>query len=372
MIVISSYAIKTYNSTPGEAGFSASIFIIGGLVARLIFGKWIGLIGYKKTLCIGVVLSLIMSCIYTCVNSISLLLFLRFVHGAGFGITTTATATIVSFIIPKERCGEGIGYYGLSQILATAIGPFLGMFLIQNGSFNAVFSVCSAVSVLCLLFIPLISLPVIKLTNEQVKEFKQFKLNSFFESKVIPISAICMLVFFCYSTVITFLAVYSEKINLTNAAGFFFIVYAFVIMVTRPITGRLFDLKGENLIIYPAIALFTAGIILFSQANSGYILLLAAAFIGMGIGTIQPSTQAIAVKSVPRHRIGLANSTYFALTDIGMGMGPVIAGLLIPLTGYRKMYAVVSVTGALCILLYHLFHGKNVTARKFPYFQSID
>lgn len=122
-------------------------------------------------------------------------------------------------------------------------------------------------------------------------------------------------------------------------------------------------MKGENLIIYPAIAIFTAGIILFSQAYAGYILLLSAGLIGIRVGTIQPSTQAIAVKLVPRHRIGLANSTYFALSDIGMGMEPIMAGFLIPLTGYRGMYLSVSICGAFCILLYHLFHGKNVTAR---------
>lgn len=363
MIIISKYAIKTFNSSLGEAGFSASIFIIGGLVARLFCGKWIGLIGYKKTLYIGVVLSLVMSCLYFCVNNVSLLLIIRFMHGAGFGITTTATATIAAIIIPKERYGEGIGYYGLSQILATAIGPFVGMLLIQHGSFNAIFMVCSIVSGACLLITPLISLPKLELTNEQLKEIKQFRLDSFFEIKVIPISAICMIVFLCYSTVISFLAVYSEQINLVNAASFFFIVYAMVIVVARPITGRLFDVKGENLIIYPAIAIFTIGIILFSQAYTGYILLLAAGLIGIGVGTIQPSTQAIAVKLVPRHRIGLANSTYFALSDIGMGLGPIIAGFLIPFTGYRGMYVAVSICGAFCILLYHLFHGKNVTAR---------
>ncbi len=367
MIVISLYAIKTFNSSLSQAGFAASIFIIGGLVSRLFCGKWIGLIGYKRTFCIGLAVNVVMSCLYFCVNSVSHLLIVRFMHGAGFGITTTATATIVAFIVPKERCGEGISYFGLSQILATAIGPFIGMLLLRHGSFNTIFMVCTIISGACLLIMPLVSLPKLELTNEQLKEMKQLSLNSFFEFKVIPIAVICMLVFFCYSTVMTFLAVYSENINLSHAASFFFVVYAIVILISRPITGRLFDVKGENVIIYPAIVLFTIGIALFSQAHAGYILLIAAGLIGMGVGTIQPSSQAIAVKLVPRHRIGLANSTYFALADIGMGMGPIIAGFLISFTGYRGMYVGVSICAAFCFLLYHLFHGKNVAARiKYP------
>lgn len=205
MIVISTYAIKTFNSSLGEAGFSASIFIIGGLVARLFCGKLIGIIGHKKALYIGVVLSLIISCFYLCADSVSLFLIIRFMHVAGFGITTTATATIVAFIVPKERYGEGIGYYGLSQILATAIGPFIGMFFIQHGSFNAIFMACAIVSGACLLIIPLISLPRLVLTNVHLNEIKQFRLDSFFEIKVIPISVICMLVFFAIPLLCLFL-----------------------------------------------------------------------------------------------------------------------------------------------------------------------
>jgi MFS family permease len=361
MIVVSGYSIGKFHSSPGGAGFSASIFVIGGLMARLFFGKWIGRLGYKQTLYSGTILSLVMTFLYFGINSFFSLLAIRFLHGVGFGITTTATGTIVSLIVPKERSGEGIGYYGLSQILATAVGPFVGMFLSKYGSYGMIFIVCTIITGISFLISLLLSMPKIKLTEEQLNEIKGFKLANFFESKVIPISIIGMLVYFSYSGVVSFLAVYSHEIHLENAAGYFFIIYAAIIVVSRPFIGRLFDLKGENIIMYPSIILFTLGMILFSQSHYGYVLLLAGGLIGFGVGAIQSSTQAISVKITPRHRMGLANSTYFALLDIGMGIGPLLVGLLIPITGYRGMYLFVAIAGgALSLLLYYLLHGKNI------------
>jgi len=363
MIIISGYAIDKFNSSLSEAGLSASIFVIGSLAGRLFCGKWLELIGYKQTLYVGVILGFVMTFAYFCSNSISLLLIVRFMHGAGFGIITTTTASIVTLIVPQERSGEGIGYYGLSQILSTALGPFIGMFLGHHGSYDTIFIVCTVISAGCLLIAPFISLPISAFSNDQLNEMNTLKFGNFFEMKVFPISLIIMLTFIGYSSVISFIAVYSQKIDLVNAAGFFFVIYAAIILISRPFTGRLFDVKGENSIMYPGIILFTVGMVLFSQAYRGYMLLFAAVLIGIGVGTIQPSTQAIAVKLVPRHRIGLANSTYFALADIGMGIGPIISGYLIRFTDYRGMYMVISIIGAFCLPLYFLVHGKSNGAR---------
>jgi MFS family permease len=364
MIVISGYAMNKFDSSPSEAGLSASIFIIGALLARLYAGKWIARIGYKKMLCMGVLASLVITLCYFGINSVRLLLVVRLLHGAAFGVTTTATATIVSDIVPRERSGEGIGYYSLSQTFATAIGPFIGMFLSQHGSYSMIFAACAFVSAICLVLAPFISLRKMEFTEEQRKGMQGFKLSNFVEARVIPISIICVLIYLCYSSIVSFLSVYANEINLVDAASFFFIVYAVVVLISRPAVGRLFDLKGENSIMYPAIAIFAIGLFLFSHSYHGYVLLLAAALIGLGFGAIQSSTQAIAVKITPPHRLGLANSTYFMFSDIGMGIGPLMVGFMIPFIGYRGMYTVVAITALACLLLYYLLHGRAAKLRE--------
>ena len=136
-------------------------------------------------------------------------------------------------------------------------------------------------------------------------------------------------------------------------------VYAIAILVSRPFTGRLMDLKGANFVMYPAFILFTAGLLLLSTAHSGIIMLIAGAFIGLGFGNMQSSTQAIAIKLTPTHRMGLATSTFFIALDAGLGFGPYLLGFLIPATGYSTMYGIMGILVLATSVLYYFLHGKK-------------
>lgn len=365
MVIIPIYAIESFNSSPGAAGLAASIFIIGAILPRLLFGKWIERIGRKKTLYSGLILGLGMTLLYFAANSYLPLLIIRFFHGAAFGIATTATTTIAASIIPKERRGEGMAYFiSLGITLSTAIGPFLGLFIIQHGSYNTIYLVCSIFAVLSLVNMFILSIPEIQLTDEQLRETKEFKLNGFFETKAIPIAIVSGVIYFCYSSVLTFLSAYSKEINLMDIASFFFVIVSVAILISRPFVGRLFDSKGENFVMYPAILILMMGLIILSQTHHGYTLLLAGALIGLGTGTIFSSCQTIVVKVVSPHRIGLATSTLFLFVDGALGIGPIAFGLFVPLAGYRGVYLGAAILVLICLFLYHLLHGKNAKPSK--------
>jgi len=364
IVIMTAYAMDTFNSSPSEAGLAASIFVIGALFARLFCGRWIERVGRKKMLITGTILCLAMTLFYFGINNIWFLYIIRFLHGVAYGIAATAVGTIVTNIIPKSRRGEGIGYYMLSITLATAIGPFLGMFMMQHGSFRLIFVACTISAVLTFVNVLCLSVPEITLTNKQLEEMKGFKWSNFFESKAIPISIVCAIIYFSYSSLISFLTPYAKEIHLMDAASFFFIVYAVVILVSRPITGRLFDSKGENIIMYPAFITFMIGMIFLSQARHGVTLLVAGAFLGFGLGVVQSCGQAIAVKVTPQHRLGLANSTFFIFVDVGVGVGPFVLGLFIPFSGYRGVYMGMAIVTVACAFLYHLLHGRKASHKK--------
>jgi len=360
MTVVSKFATDRFGVSTALAGFATSIFIIGSVGGRLMCGKWVHRIGQTRMLYLGVVLSLALTLLYFAASSVGLLLLIRFVHGAAFGAGHVAAGTIVAGVVPRERYGEGIGYFTLSQIMATAIGPFIGLRLIQHGSFDSVIIACAIASALGLVILPLLSVKDLELTAEQVVETKGFTLRSYIEPKAAPVALVATVIYLCYASVISFLALYSEAIRLIGAAGFFFIVYAAVMFITRPLVGRRFDARGENSVLYPAIPIFALGLAIFSQANRGYLLLLAAAVMGLGFGAIQSAGQATAVKITPLHRRGLATSTFYTFADVGSGIGPLLCGLIIPFTGYRGMYVAVAIVAAGCLLLYYGLHGRHV------------
>lgn len=359
VVTMTLYAMNKFSSSPSQAGLASGIFLIGTLGARLICGSWIERLGRRRMLVTGAILSLAMTILYFAVDNIWQLLVLRFLHGAAYGIASIAIGTIVTSIIPKDRRGEGIGYYTLSITIASAIGPFLGLVLIEHGGFSSIFIVCIISAVLSLANAFFLSVPEVKLTNELLEEMKGFTWSNLFEFKVIPISIVAAIIYFCYSSVSSFLSPFAKEINLVDPASFFFIVYSVAILISRPFTSRLFDSKGENITMYPAFFVIMIGMAFLSQAHHGVTLLLAGVFLGFGMGVIQSCGLAIAVKLVPQQRLGLANSTYYLFIDAGFGIGPVILGVFIPFTGYRGLYIGMAVVALGCIFLYYLLHGRK-------------
>lgn len=363
MTSLAVYAMEQFQASESQAGFAAGIFIVGALFARLLTGKYIEVIGRRRLLIVGLALFFAATLLYYPIHELSLLLLVRFIHGTAFGAATTAMSTTVMSMIPNERRGEGTGYYSLSTTIATAIGPFLGLFITQHADIDLIFGFCTVFSFVSMIIILFVKIPEAGLTsNELAAMRKGFTVHDFFEKKVLPLSLMMIFMGIAYSGVISFINVYANEIQLTDAGGFFFVVYAIVLFVSRPFAGRMLDQKGDNIVIYPAILLFSISLLLLSQAAHGVILLLTAALMALGYGSLMSSAQAIAVKKTSRQRVGLAISTLFICMDAGMGIGPLLTGMLVPLVGYRGLYVVLSIIVLLCIVLYYFAHGRNAAS----------
>ncbi len=363
MTTLAVYTIDQFGASQSQAGIVSGIFVIGSLISRLLAGKYMELIGRKKLLYGSLVLFLIATLLYFPVENLMLLIVVRFIHGVAFGISTTVLATVVTDIIPSERRGEGIGYYSLSPTMATAIGPFLGLFITQHADFNMMFIVCTFFSVSSIVMVSFSHIPEARITREQIEAIKGFNFKDFFGKDAVPISIIMLLMGIAYSGILSFLNSYAIGISLISAASFFFIVYAVFILISRPFTGRLLDIKGDNIVMYPALLLFALSLVLLSITTSGFILLVSGALVGLGFGTIMSCAQAIAVKESPKHQIGLATSTFFLCMDLGMGTGPFLIGMIIPIVGFRGMYMTLAGGVSLSIFLYYFVHGKNAVSR---------
>ncbi|MEC0297704.1 MFS transporter [Peribacillus frigoritolerans] len=358
MVTLAIYAVNELDASTSEAGLISGIFIIGTLIGRLFIGRFIDSIGRKKTLFIGLIFFTLTTLLYFVDLGIGFLLVNRLIHGMAMGMASTATGTIVAQIIPPTRKGEGIGYYSMSATLATAIGPFIGLFMAQNTSFQVIFSFCLALGIISLITAFLLYVPALKVTAK-VTESKGFKLSNFIEPKALPISIITLLLAFCYSSVLSFISFYAIEIDLVNTASFFFVVYAVAVLLSRPFSGPLMDRKGSNFIMYPAFIIFGIGLLLLSMTTNSFTLLAAGFLIGLGFGNMQSSSQAIAVKQTPPHRMGMATSTFFIMLDAGLGFGPYILGFIIPVTGYSTLYVILGVLVILTSVLYYFLHGKK-------------
>lgn len=399
MVVMTGYALMKFSAPEPVAAFCASVFVVGALFSRIWSGMTMERIGRKRLLVIGAVGEIAFSALYVVVDLLPEMLVLRFVHGFAFGMCSTALATIVAAIVPASRKGEGIGYFMLSVTLGAAIGPFIGIFVSNNFGYDVLFIIAFVSALLTLVGALLLKVPrasAVAIQQEEQddlveeaalasavdapenplrleREAKETKgeraastsktkdswLYRVFEPQVLPISLVAFIVFFTYSSLMTFLTPYSQEIGLSRAASVFFISYAIVTFVTRPFTGTAFDRRGPRFVMVPAFFALAAGMAMLGAAQNDWIMLLSSMFLGYGVGTIQSSGLAMAVRRVPDTRLSKANSTFYVMLDAGVGLGPIFLGMLVPVIGYRAMYELMAVVALLGLVVFLVVCRKD-------------
>lgn len=188
-------------------------------------------------------------------------------------------------------------------------------------------------------------------------------LARFVEADVLPIAVVCGLLFFGYSSLLTFLTPYAIQIGLANAASVFFVVYALAMFVTRPFTGRAFDRVGPHPVMVPAFLSFAAGMGLLAFAANDGMMLGAAALLGFGVGTVQSCGLAMAVRVTSDDRLPVANATFYMLLDVGVGIGPILLGAFAPLIGYGNLYLAMAVLALATLALFFVVAKTEKGAR---------
>ncbi len=222
-----------------------------------------------------------------------------------------------------------------------------------------IFAVDSVLAIICFMMYFIVKVPGAPKNMKAAGGKAGFKLSNFIEMRAVPIAFVALVIGFAYSGVMSFMTFYAKELNLVTAGSYFFIVYAIVILATRPFTGKLLDSRGANIIIYPCLVLFAIGMYAFSSATSTGVFLIAAAFIGIGYGNFNSVAQAIAIKVTPNERLGLATSTYFILYDLGLGIGPYFLGFFVPTMGYSAIFLAMVAVIIISIVLYYFLYGKD-------------
>ncbi|WP_099362524.1 MFS transporter [Fredinandcohnia onubensis] len=355
------YTLSDLGGNELEAGLMVTVFLFSAIIVRPFAGQWLNTIGRKKVLALSLLIFMISSLIYFFTPSIYSVLLLRLFHGIGFGMATTAAGGIVADIIPDTRKGEGMGYFIMSNNLAMVIGPFLGLTLLNKSGMNSVFIVGAICSILALVTGYFVKVPErVPEKGSQEKTLKtKLSLGDLFEVPAIKISIVGGLLGIVYSSLLSFVSVYAKEIGLFEVSSFFFVVYAVVLLVSRPFTGRWFDQYGANKIVYPSIVVFAIGMLFLGISSTSFMFLFAAALIGLGWGTLFPSFQTIAIQAAAPTRRGTATATFLSIYDTGIGLGSSIVGLLSAQIGLGTFYFFSAFYVLFGIALYYFLHDRK-------------
>lgn len=363
IVIIASYTKSEYHASDSMAGLVSGLFIIGSLIGRFITGKYVNKIGPKRILIIGLILLIITQLFYFIEGALAILMFTRLVNGIATGVTTTATGTIAAYATPQERKSEGISLFSLSLVIGAAIGPFFGLLLINTFPIQLLFLLClmcGIISFIISFFIKLNIDTTRDIIKHQTTESKKFNINNYIAKEALPVAIIMLLAGLSYSSILTFLQFFAQEINLVTISSYFFIFYAIASLITRPIAGRMMDLKNENVIAYPAFIFLILTFLTLSITNNSWLLILAGVLLGAGYGNISSCMQAIAIKVSPPAKYGIATSTYFIGLDLGLGFGPYILGFVTSAVSFAQLYAIMGVLVLITGVIYYFVHGRKV------------
>ena len=343
--------IKEIGGNESQVGLMMGMFTIAAVVIRPIIGGMLDQYGRRSFIIFGLIFFGLTMYFYNLATTIVLLAILRIIHGVTWAVSTTAVGTAITDIIPDSRRGEGMGWYGMAMTIAMAIGPMIGLSVVQNYSFHGLF------------FLSFMAVLLSLMTKMPFTPQKEKGKMQLFEKSVLSITIVVFFLSFAYGGITTFLPLFASSIDVNP--GTFFLVYAIALTIVRPISGKLLDKYGEVFIILPALCITVIAIVVLTISNNLIGVVIAATLYGVGFGSAQPALQAAMLTIVDPSKRGVANASFFTAFDLGIGLGAILLGVVSQMFGYRILFAGSAISGLIAFIIFVVFVKQRLGKKEF-------
>ena len=331
--------LPAYTKQIGGSNFQASlvisVFSISSLIFRLVTGNAVDTLSKKLIGLIGIIIMAISTISYIWVSVIGIIL-IRLVQGIGWGMISASLATAISDIVPIKRSGEGMGYYSLTTIIAMSLAPIVAIVIMTKYKFEYI----TVVSIILFGFGALLlqqtsMLQIAKSKSTNKKQVIDWR--NLFERKALLPSFLCFLLTITLCGIMSYIMLFGKELKMTNI-WVYFIGHVSMILITRPLVGKIFDKRGHAIVVLPGAISIISGLIVLSYTNSLTTLVVASLLYGLGYGAVQPSLQAWAVNRSPSDRKGAANGTFLSSMDLSFTIGSLVLSFIAERQSYAVMY----------------------------------
>lgn len=320
------YLSEQFAANKDTIGLVLFGYAVMALVARLFSGYIVDSFPRKTVLLLSFAVFTLFFVGYVAAGTLVLFAVVRTVHGMPFGFTTVANSTVAIDVLPSSRRTEGIGLYGLSNNLASAISPMVAIWIYtETHNFDIIFWMATAVAAIGLI----IDGTVKTRPRERVKGKQKVSLDRFFLVKGTG-AALTMVCFaFSYGVMSTYVAIYGkETLGIEGGSGTFFLLLSVGLILSR-LQGN--KALRERRITYNAsigVCVSLLGYLLFAAVPNEIGYYGAALIIGLGNGHMYPAYQNMFVDLAPHTQRGTANSSILVSWDVGVGLGILLGGVL--------------------------------------------
>ena len=372
------YLSEHFGATKDVIGLVLSGYTITALLFRPFSGYFVDSFPRKTVLMISFAAFSIFFAGYLAASTLLLFTIVRTLHGGPFGALTVSNATVAIDVLPSSRRTEGIGYYGMSNNLAMAIAPTIGIFVYRwTHSFELLFWIALVVACLGWLTDATVTLSAKEIQRNKSK----LSLDRFFLVRGWLLGLNMVAFGFCFGVLSNYLAIYGkEQLGITGGTGTFFMLCSIGLILSRLQggkalrNGRLTFNAGSGMCIslvgYTIFILLPTLAHIFHQPSSLFTLVGyygCAILLGLGNGHMWPAFQNMTICVAPNNQRGTANSTILISWDIGMGLGILLGGIIAEHLGYNAAFWSVAFVNALGVALFFLatksfFLRRNLNA----------
>jgi MFS family permease len=332
--VLPLFVVQELHGAESQVGMIMGAFAVSAVLSRPLSGRLVDTWSRKSCLALGALLYVIFPALYTQATSVEVMMALRFFHGIGIAIYTTAGSVFVADLAPPARRGEAMGYYGMAMNLSMAIGPALGIALAGWLGFTGLFWTSAGLALGCLLLLQLVHDP--HQSRPRTDQPAAVRPALFSRVALFPgFIAMCMTMTF--GAIVSFLPLFVQHHHLGNA-GLFFTVYSIVVVALRPLSGRLSDRFGRSAVIIPGMFFLAVSMMVLAYTTSIAGLLWTAVLQGIGFGAVHPAIMAWIVDRSTIHDRGPALATLMMMFDVGVGLSAIGLGQVLQRTDFSTMY----------------------------------
>ena len=341
-----------------DAGLAMTYFQIGTILCRPFAGRLIDGLDKRIILLISSVLFFIIMGLFNLTTSLQTIFVLRGIHGAIFALGTTVMAALAVVVLPASRKGEGINMFAVFSNIAMVLGPAVGLYALQAYGSSALYIFLTGMTALALILSNIIRLPK-ELAKPKQKSSKGWHISQFIEKRSLPWALMGLFIGFTYSGVLVFIPIELNSMGTGVWGSVFFALFALMIIISRPLVGKVYARFGSKFVIYPGVALFILGLSALGIVTTPIGIICTAPLLGLGYGAAQPAFQALAVQSAPIERAGVSTATYFLALDIAVGAGSVVLALIANALGYQYLYQITALIMVVALALYHFVIRKH-------------
>ncbi|WP_314984653.1 MFS transporter [uncultured Veillonella sp.] len=337
-----------------DAGLAMTYFQIGTILCRIFAGRLIDGFNKRIVLLISTALFFIIMGLFNFTTSLEAVFVLRGLHGVVFALGTTVMATLAVLVLPPNRKGEGVNMFAIFSNIAMVLGPAIGLYALSLYGSMALYIFLTVMTGLAMVLSNIIPLSK-ELTLPKQSKYKGWHISQFIENKSLPWALMGLFIGFTYSGVLVFIPIELNSMGAGIWGSAFFAIFALMIIISRPIVGKIYARYGSKIIIYTGLGLFILGLFALGLAITPLAILFTAPLLGLGYGAAQPAFQALAIQSAPIERAGVSTATYFLALDISVGAGSVILAVLASAWGYQYLYMFTALVMVIALALYHIW-----------------